>query len=164
MTSDMDLINEWKEDQSKSRLTARKVFDNEKLKSTPGIDALLKPINDEIVSKIDCLECGNCCKTTVTVFNQEDISKASNYLGISKKAFINKYLIMDVDEFTTIQTPCPFLKEDNKCGIYEVRPHACASFPHTQRKSFLARRKSHESNYVVCPITYHIVNKLNLLF
>ncbi len=156
----MDLIYEWQNDINKKKDEAKKVLDQEGLKSILDVDAIVKPINDDIVSKIDCLKCANCCKTTVTTFNQEDINKASKFIGVSKKAFIKKFLILDMGEFTTINTPCPFLQEDNKCGIYEVRPLACKSFPHTHKKSFLSRKQSHENNYLVCPITYHIIKKL----
>lgn len=156
----MDLIKEWQQDKAKSKLEAKKVLYADALKKIQDVDAVTKPINDEIVANIDCLACANCCKTTVTTFSNEDINKASKFLGISKKAFISKYLISDMGEYTTIQTPCPFLMGDNKCSIYEARPMACQSFPHTQRKSFMSRRQSHEHNYVVCPITYHLVKKL----
>ncbi len=157
----MDYINDWKKDQAKTKAAAKKILSAEGLQKIKDIDAYVKPINDAIVSKIDCLSCANCCKTTVTTFDNEDINKASKFLAVSKKAFINKYLISDMGEFTTIQTPCPFLQADNKCSIYKARPLACQSFPHTHRKSFMARRQSHENNYVVCPITYHLIKKLD---
>jgi uncharacterized protein len=159
----MDLIKEWQQDKAKSKLEAKKVLYADALKKIQDVDAVTKPINDEIVANIDCLACANCCKTTVTTFSNEDINRASKFLGISKKAFISKYLISDLGEYTTIQTPCPFLMSDNKCSIYEARPMACQSFPHTHRKSFMSRRQSHENNYVVCPITYHLVKKLESL-
>jgi len=31
--------------------------------------------------------------------------------------------------FTTSSTPCPFLSDDNRCGIYDIRPLDCRSFP-----------------------------------
>jgi uncharacterized protein len=131
-----------------------------KLGIAEEVDKISNQINDDFVQKIDCLKCGNCCKTTVTTFNESDVSRASKFLQISKKNFVNKYLIDDMGEYTTITTPCPFLQEDNKCKIYEVRPEACASFPHTQKKGFAARRAVHAANYTVCPITYHVVNEL----
>jgi uncharacterized protein len=157
----MDLITDWKNDAGKTKADAGKVLFSDRLKNITDVDAIVKSINDDVVSKIDCLKCANCCRTTVTVFNQEDVNKAAKFLGISKKAFIGKYLIMDMNEYTTMQTPCPFLQEDNKCSIYEARPLACSSFPHTHRKSFLQRRQSHEKNYMVCPITYHIIKQLD---
>lgn len=31
--------------------------------------------------------------------------------------------------FMTSEVPCPFLTDDNQCGIYDVRPLDCRSFP-----------------------------------
>jgi uncharacterized protein len=159
----MDLIQDWKNDKNKSSSTAKNILNSDAIKQIPNLDQVIDPLNEEIVSAIDCLGCGNCCKTTVTTFTSEDISKAANFLSISKKKFERQYLILDMGEYTTITTPCPFLQPDNKCKIYEVRPHACSSFPHTQRKNFISRRKSHENNFVICPITYHLIKKLETI-
>ena len=36
--------------------------------------------------------------------------------------------------------PCPFLAEDGRCTVYEVRPRDCAEYPHTQKKGFPTAR------------------------
>ena len=158
-----DLIKAWQEDNTKTKESASKIISQFAEKHPKEIqDDLTKKINEEVTSNINCLDCANCCKTTVTTFTQEDIHKASRHLGVSKKEFIRKYLINDMNEYTTITTPCPFLLNDNKCKIYEVRPHACRSFPHTHKKNFIALGNVHKANFVICPITYNIVKGIEL--
>jgi hypothetical protein len=124
------------------------------------IDSKAIELTGQAYDKIDCLACGQCCRTTVTTFTLEDINKASKAIGISKKHFIQKYLFLDLDgQYTTISVPCPFLNlDDNKCKIYEARPHACSSFPHTDRKNFLARKKVHLENVKFCGITEYVLD------
>ena len=111
--------------------------------------------------QIDCLQCANCCKSTVTSFRDEDITKAAKYLGMSRKTFIKKFLIYDGVEHVTITTPCPMLEADNSCKIYEARPFACQSFPHTSREHFHKRINAHKSNLKVCPITWATVTLID---
>lgn len=158
-----DLIKDWKDNNSETKENVREIISQfaEKYPIELQDDITIK-IHEEVSSGINCLDCANCCKTTVTTFTQEDINKASRHLGVSKKEFIKKYLINDMDEYTTITTPCPFLLDDNKCKIYEVRPQSCSSFPHTHKRKFVALAKVHKENYVICPITYGLMKRLEL--
>lgn len=157
----LTLIASWKQDQNKKGKKLKPILNNYLPNKTESEkEKTIAEINEAVSAKIDCLQCANCCKTTVTTFTMEDINKASKFLKISKQSFIKKYLIDDLDEFTTITTPCPFLLADNKCGIYEVRPHSCRSFPHTGRKNFINLYKVHENNYEICPITYNMVKNI----
>lgn len=130
--------------------------------NVPNIDVEAFDLTNKAYAQVDCLACGQCCRTTVTTFTIEDINKASKAIGISKKQFIQKYLFLDLDgQYTTISVPCPFLNlDDNKCKIYEARPHACSSFPHTDRKNFLARKKVHLENVKFCGITEYVLGGL----
>ncbi|MBK8698815.1 MAG: YkgJ family cysteine cluster protein [Saprospiraceae bacterium] len=154
------LIESWREGKNHNKKKASQFLRSENLKQIQDLDTLSQNLNQEVSNSIDCLNCANCCKTTVTVFKEADITRAAKAMEMSKKAFIKKYLIEDEGEYTTITTPCPFLLNDNKCKIYEVRPDACASFPHTGRYGFLKRIKAHENNYEICPITYHVVQRM----
>lgn len=151
-------ITEWKKDSAKKSNAVKQIIkDFTANKTNEESDKTTQEINKEVTKKIDCLDCANCCKTTVTTFNEEDISRASKFLGEKRKKFINKYLIYDFGEYTTITTPCPFLLDDNKCKIYNVRPYSCNSFPHTHKKNFIAMATVHQMNYSICPITYQVV-------
>ncbi|HMP29973.1 MAG TPA: YkgJ family cysteine cluster protein [Saprospiraceae bacterium] len=126
------------------------------------LDHLATQYTEEAYQSVNCLDCGQCCKTTVTTFDEEDITRAAKFLSISRKEFIKKYLIVDLDKtYTTISTPCPMLDvSNNKCNIYEVRPKICASFPHTQRPFFIRRKSAHLQNAKFCLITQYVLNKL----
>jgi Fe-S-cluster containining protein len=128
----------------------------------PDIDLRSKMLTDEAYQKIDCLSCGQCCRTTVTTFDDEDIAKASKSLNLSRKEFIKKYLILDLDgTYTTVAVPCPMLDlTSNKCIIYDARPKSCASFPHTQRVHFMRRKRAHLENSRFCPITQYVLDNL----
>ncbi|MFM2395244.1 MAG: hypothetical protein RLZZ546_3227 [Bacteroidota bacterium] len=153
-------ISHWQNRTQEHKSKIKNLLSSDKFLQT-DIDPIAKKVTSEAYEKIDCLSCGNCCRTTVTTFKDEDISKASRYLLISKKEFINKYLIDDMGEWTTISTPCPFLLEDNTCKIYEARPQACESYPHTQRKDFKKKKQSHLANYDICPITFYVLERMN---
>ena len=56
--------------------------------------------------------------------------------------------------------PCPFLADDGRCTIYEVRPKDCAEYPHTQKKGFASRTHLHADNTLVCPAVFWIVEEL----
>ncbi len=99
-----------------------------------------KAIHNEVFSKINCLDCGNYCKTTPPIYTKKDVKRIARHIGITPKTFIRKYTIEDIGgELTGIKVPCHFLNEDNTCSIYEVRPEACRRYPHTDEKEFAER-------------------------
>lgn len=112
--------------------------------------------------RIKCLDCGACCRGTVTTFTEDDIPKAAKALGVNSKAFKKLYLFMDLDgKYTTITTPCPMLNlDDNTCKIYDARPKSCASFPYTQLPHFIRRKQVHLANATFCPITEYVLEAL----
>lgn len=112
--------------------------------------------------KIDCLECANCCKNLGPRIEQEDIPRISNYLQIAASEFVRDYIEMDEDgDFVFKSMPCPFLQDDNKCRIYEVRPTACKEYPHTDKDSFFDNLDIAKKNLMVCPAVYEIVEALD---
>jgi Fe-S-cluster containining protein len=77
------------------------------------------------------------------------------------KDFEDKYLQTDEEKDLVLQSvPCTFLAEDNSCLIYEVRPKACAEFPHTDRKKFQQISHLTLKNVAICPAAFEIVEKM----
>jgi Fe-S-cluster containining protein len=78
----------------------------------------------------DCLECGACCKDNYVELDKDDIAKI-------KKAGRNDLLRAPYTRRNDGKLVlrllknkrCRHLAEDNKCGIYELRPSACWMFP-----------------------------------
>ncbi len=140
----------------------KKYFSNLKRKTPKNLDIVMKELHDKEFEKTDCLDCGNCCKTTSPIFTDKDIERISKHLKIKVADFIKTYLERDSDDFMVLKTaPCSFLDEsDNTCFIYDVRPKACAEYPHTNRRKFIQITDLTITNTAICPATYTIVEAL----
>lgn len=143
----------------KKRIENKKFFDSAQKKRPKDIDALIQNLDEEVFKKIDCLDCGNCCKTTPSMVNQRDLDRISKFLGMSKGDFSDKYVTFDADDDMVYKnTPCSFLNEDNSCQIYEVRPKACREYPHTDTHTINLNLM--RQNVAICPAVYEITEKL----
>lgn len=127
-----------------------------------GLNSKVGKLHKEAFKVIDCGACANCCKTMSPVYNNADVKRISEYMGMSKEAYSKKYLTKDEEgDIVHKKTPCHFLEKDNRCSIYEIRPSDCRRYPHTQRKDFVFQREVHINNIAECPITFHVVKRLN---
>lgn len=154
-----EIIENWKK-HSKENYTSN--FDFLKsIKGKTSVDSQVAVLDSEVFSEVDCLKCANCCKSTPAIVSKPDAKRIAKHIGISPKAFIKKYLIEDYDGSLMINgVPCTFLKEDNTCQIYDVRPLACREYPHTAQFGFHRRSRMNAQNTLVCPATYEIVERL----
>jgi Fe-S-cluster containining protein len=139
-----------------------KYFANIKRRVPKNLDYVVQELHDAEFKKTDCLDCGNCCKTTSPIFTDKDIERISKHLRMKVANFEKQYLERDEDNFMVLKTaPCSFLDEsDNSCIIYNVRPKACAEYPHTNRKKFINISDLTIANTAICPATYSIVEAL----
>ena len=136
-----------------------------KAKSPKDLDDQFRILHDEAFQKIDCLDCGNCCKTTSPIFIDTDVDRIAKHLKMSPAAFSEKYLRTDEDNFQVLKTaPCSFLGDDNYCHIYEQRPRACREYPHTNRKRMTQILDLTLENTVICPAVEQIVDKLKAIY
>ena len=130
----------------------------------PNRKAALKVIpqlHEEAFEKIDCLTCGACCKNYSPRFKTPDIKRISRHLGMKEGVFIETYLRLDNDgDYVTRSSPCPFLQEDNRCGIYEERPSDCHRFPYTDEDVLIDRPAITLKNVSFCPITFFVLENL----
>lgn len=140
----------------------KKYFANLKRRTPKNLDLVMQDLHNKEFEKTDCLACGNCCKTTSPIFIDKDIERISKHLKMKVANFVETYLQRDDDDFMVLKTaPCSFLDEsDNTCFIYDVRPKACAEYPHTDRRKFIQITDLTISNTFVCPATYNIVEAL----
>ena len=152
----------------KSRAKARKkvfkkTFSLLDRKSIPTVDALFHREHEAVFDAIDCLSCGNCCRTTGPLITKRDITRISKYLGMSASEFEIKYLKVDEDEdFVLKSLPCPFLNLDNNmCSIYDVRPKACADYPLTDLNNQMKLKNLTLKNTEICPGVYEIMERLS---
>ena len=144
------------------RVENKKYFANLRKRTPKNLDYVVQELHDKEFEKTDCLDCGNCCKTTSPIFTEKDVERIAKYLKMKVVDFKNQYLEVDSDDFMVLKTaPCSFLDEsDNSCFIYEVRPKACAEYPHTNRRKFIQLADLTIENTTICPAAYNIVEAL----
>lgn len=123
---------------------------------------LVAETDKSVWANTNCLECAHCCKTMTPTFNRTDISRISKHLGMKPKEFVSKWLKRDPDngDWVNVLQPCQFLRPDNMCAIYEVRPKDCAEFPHHNKKPFDDYNETFSNNVEHCPATYELVKRL----
>jgi Fe-S-cluster containining protein len=127
------------------------------------LDGLVHRLHTEVSSRIDCRSCANCCKVMRPAVGQAAAGRIARHLGISSEAFKNEYLDFDREEqqYLMQRIPCPFLQE-NKCSLYELRPHDCRSFPHLHKNGFTSRLITVIHNYAICPIVFNVFERLKM--
>jgi Fe-S-cluster containining protein len=127
-------------------------------------NSVLKALNafhEEAFAAVDCLQCARCCKNYSPRFKTPDIKRISKHLKLRESEFIDRYLRVDDDgDFVAKSLPCPFLAEDNRCGIYEQRPSDCHRFPYTDEDVFIKRQQITLKNSTFCPITFFVLERL----
>lgn len=126
------------------------------------VDRVAGELHEEAFRKVDCLRCANCCKTMRPKVTEEDVDRIAPHLGLTAGEFTRTYLETDPDEpgMWMKSLPCPFLGEDNRCKIYDVRPEDCRSFPHTHKEGFVFRTIGHAQNTENCPAVFYIVERM----
>lgn len=136
-----------------------------KKKKPKDLDLVAQQKHNEVFDEINCLECANCCKTTGPLFTERDIERIASFLKLKPKDFIAEYLHKDEENDWVLNTlPCPFLGLDNYCMIYEVRPKACAEFPHTDRRKLYQINHLTIKNTLICPAAYEVVERMRVLY
>ncbi len=77
-----------------------------------------------------CDSCGACCYDNVPLSASEFLSLVNELnQNNTLESTIEKVATWYVNQFETVQ-PCVFLGEDNRCGVYQVRPLVCRLFGH----------------------------------
>ena len=147
---------------AEKNVETKKYFAKLKKRNPKRLDLLMQELHDEEFAKTDCLACANCCKTSSPIFTDKDVSRIAKHFRMREVNFISQYLQRDEDDFMVLQqAPCTFLDEnDNTCTIYDVRPKACAEYPHTNRKKFIQITNLTLKNTEICPAALNIVEEL----
>jgi len=159
------MIEGYKEKIKKKKKRYRKFLKKFNKVYVPEVETYTAPAETYAWSKVDCLDCGNCCQKMTPTFTLQDIKRISSHLGMTQGAFKEKWLEVDDDDqdkdWVNKNTPCQFLNlEDNKCSIYEVRPADCAGFPHFDKSNFGDYNHMYRQNLSFCPATFEFVKHL----
>ena len=159
------LIEEVKVKAKREQRENKKVFKRFKNDKPKGLDKAFKQVHDEVFCKTKCLDCANCCRVAQPVFEKPDISRIAKHFGITSKAFIKQYLKPDPDYgYFTKKLPCPFLADDNKCGIYEIRPAGCKTYPPAKLRLSPEQLDVLYDNIGICPAVNKMVDKIKMKF
>ncbi|MGG9971897.1 YkgJ family cysteine cluster protein [Ferruginibacter sp. SUN002] len=131
--------------------------------SEPGeIDQIVFDLNDRISPKIDCTNCGNCCRAFMINVNEEEANALATHLQMPVDELEEKYIEKGSGGRMIINTiPCHFLSE-NRCTIYTHRFSGCREFPHLYQPGFTKRLFSILMYYNTCPIIFNVVENLKL--
>jgi Fe-S-cluster containining protein len=139
----------------------KKLVQNLKRIRPQAVDRFFHASHQREFSKINCLECANCCKSISPAIYDSDVRRMAKTLKMKVPDFIDAYLHPDEEEeYIFKSTPCPFLGEDNYCSIYESRPKACREYPHTNRKRIYQILQLTARNTKVCPVVFNIIESL----
>jgi len=87
-----------------------------------------EPLKFKILKKIKCKRCGWCCKAQNAMLTIEDVKRLMTHLGYNYQKFHEKYLDKDM-KIPYLKSPCPFLDNENRCTIYNIRPKVCKIYP-----------------------------------
>lgn len=135
-------------------------FEKVKKISVNEFDKIAHPIVEELTQKIDCTQCGNCCRHQEPGVTTEEIKQLASCKNISSKDFKNEYIAWDKDGISFMfRKPCTFLN-GKKCSVYDYRPGSCADFPGLHRPALKWRMKQVKDNYSICPIVFNVVERL----
>ena len=125
------------------------------------VDRIVHRLHDEMIKKIDCRSCNNCCRAITPTLSVEDIEVLAGMENISPEEYKEKYCDLDFFGDACLNTkPCRYLGE-NQCSIpMDKRPVKCRDFPYTGKDEFTSRLISIISFYGVCPIVFNLYERL----
>lgn len=127
-------------------------------KQVEKMDLTIHALHEKYSTQIDCLSCGNCCRTLGPRITDKDVERIAKSLRMRQVELITQYLRIDEDGDMVFKSmPCPFLGTDNYCAIYESRPKACREYPHTDRKKFYQIYLLSVENASTCPIVFEVM-------
>jgi Fe-S-cluster containining protein len=131
-----------------------------KMRSPKKVDRIALELHQEAFGIVDCTKCANCCRTLRIVVTDEDIPRIAGHLGMTHDEFIAAYLEQDEGGYRIKTTPCPFLGDDNRCTIYDVRPEKCQGYPFTDKPDFPFMTITHANNALACPAVFYLVEQM----
>jgi Fe-S-cluster containining protein len=130
-------------------------------KEPDEVDKVVHRLHDEIVARIDCTECGNCCFFLKPSLTDMEIERLAGIDNISPAEFEERFVEIEKFDRTKYlkEAPCKYL-QDKKCTIYSQRPEECRSYPHTHLDGFVFRLFGVIENYEICPIAFNLYEQL----
>ncbi len=107
----------------------------------------LQELKKQLLEKFECQKSGNCCRREGMVYvTIPDMQKMATFLGLQLNAFIQQFCKRENGWYVVASPthrPNCFLKDDNTCSVYALRPKSCKDYPNwpelwENRESILA--------------------------
>lgn len=125
-----------------------------------SLDKAVFELSETISPKIECTDCGNCCKSLMVNIDEAEANHLAAHLGQNRTEFDEKYLSKGESGNMVINAiPCHFLK-DNSCTVYSHRFAGCKEFPAFHVPEFNKRLFTTFMHYDRCPIIFNVVESL----
>lgn len=130
-------------------------------RESADIDQLVQELDATVTPQIDCLACGNCCRSLMVTVTPEDVTRLATHLHRSDAEVIDQYIETGSDNSHLIinTIPCHFL-DKNCCTVYEHRFTVCREFPGLDQPQFTSRLFGVLSHYSICPIIYNVIEEM----
>lgn len=125
------------------------------------VDEVANQLHEQAFQIVDCTRCANCCKTLQIQLDDKDIRRISDHLKKTTDEFADEYLEQNEEGAFRIRTkPCPFLGEDDRCTIYDIRPTVCREYPYTNKEGLVFRTMGIANSALTCPAVYWVVEQM----
>jgi Fe-S-cluster containining protein len=127
-----------------------------------SLDKAVFELSEAISPKIECTDCGNCCKSLMVNIDEAEADHLSAHLGQSRTEFDSKYLEKGESGRMVVNAiPCHFLV-GNSCSVYSHRFAGCKEFPAFHVPEFKKRMFTTYMHYDRCPIIFNVMETLKL--
>ena len=127
-----------------------------------SLDKAVFELSEAISPKIECTDCGNCCKSLMVNIDEEEANKLSAHLGQTRAEFDEKYLDKGESGRMVVNAiPCHFLV-GNSCSVYSHRFAGCKEFPAFHVPDFNKRLFTTYMHYDRCPIIFNVLETLKV--
>jgi Fe-S-cluster containining protein len=125
-----------------------------------SLDQIVFELEKKLTTKIDCTQCGNCCKSLMITVSEPEATNLAEVLDLKRDQFDEQYLEKGMHGLMLINAiPCHFLAE-NKCSVYEHKFEGCREFPALHLPHFQKRLFTHFMHYHRCPIIFNVMEQL----
>jgi uncharacterized protein len=126
------------------------------------VDEIVNELNETITPQVNCLSCGNCCRSLIINIEEGELQPIADFLGTPETELKARHVETSQQGQMVMNTiPCAFLS-GNACTVYEHRFSDCRAFPHLDRPHFQDRLFGTLMHYGRCLIIYNVVEQLKM--
>jgi Fe-S-cluster containining protein len=103
----------------------------------------------------NCIDCDECC-SILAPLSEDELDVIKKFLATKKgkeiyeKAKKNRTIPAVLADQSTVNLICPFVDENKKCMIYDIRPEVCRLFHCDKEKNKELEIKNFEYPFKIC--------------